>query len=157
MAAHGAMPDKTIWVTEVGAPTRGTNEYGTVISEDAQGIMARQIFAFASQPQYTWLGPIFWYDYQDFPVPAEPLPSSECCFGLRRADSSAKPVADVFGTAEFPKHALVMPPAFVPSGAAVHNYRRYETGKSTLTYMPLLLHSKSGCYCYTLERWTAHG
>ena len=98
MTRHGD-GSKMLWVTEVGAPTDGKDEYGTVIPEIAQALMISQMFRFAAEPRYSWLGPVFWYNYRDFPVPADPVPSSECCFGLRRADGSAKPSYDSYRAA----------------------------------------------------------
>ena len=90
MANHHDL-GKKLWVTEVGAPTDGTDSFGTVISDNAQATMVRQIYAFAADARYPWLGPVFWYNYRDFPVAAGSKVSSECCFGLRRADGTEKP------------------------------------------------------------------
>ncbi len=98
MAKHGD-GGKPIWVTEVGAPTGGRDEYNTVISESAQATMVRQVYAFAAEARYAWLGPVFWYNFLDFPAPAGPVPSSECCFGLRHSDGSAKPSYEAYRTA----------------------------------------------------------
>lgn len=98
MARNGD-ESKALWVTEVGAPTAGADAYGTVIPESAQALMLSQVYTFAADPRYAWLGPVFWYNYRDFPVAPTPEPLSECCFGLRRADGTNKPSHDAYQTA----------------------------------------------------------
>jgi hypothetical protein len=90
MAAYHDL-GKKIWVTEVGAPTGGRDSYGTVISEEAQSTMIRQIYDFAADARYPWIGPVFWYNYRDFAGKTSADVSSECCFGLARSDGSKKP------------------------------------------------------------------
>jgi hypothetical protein len=89
MRAHGDGA-KQIWITEYGAPTNGPDGSGFV-SEARQAQLARDAFA-ASQGK-AWIGPLFWYTYQDWGTNTS---TKENFFGLRRADGSEKPSYDVW-------------------------------------------------------------
>jgi len=88
MAAHGD-GKKQIWITEFGAPTNGAND--NHVTEDAQ---AQTITEAASiLQQWSWSGPLFWYDYQDEGTSTS---DSQNFFGLVRADGSFKPAYSAF-------------------------------------------------------------
>ncbi|HTB48984.1 MAG TPA: cellulase family glycosylhydrolase [Verrucomicrobiae bacterium] len=84
MQAHGD-GDKQIWITEYGAPTNGPAGSGFV-SEAAQAQIARD--AYESARSKPWIGPFFWYTYQD---PSTSPSTKENFFGIRRADGTPKP------------------------------------------------------------------
>jgi hypothetical protein len=84
MQAHGDGA-KQIWITEYGAPTNGPAGSGFV-SETVQAQLARD--AFAASRNKAWIGPFFWYTYQDRSTDTS---TKENFFGLRRADGSEKP------------------------------------------------------------------
>jgi len=94
MAQYGD-DKKKIWITEYGAPTSGTNIWGTTVSEDRQASMVTQTLALAAS--YTWTGPTFWYNYKDFC----PLGSadSECYYGIVRSDGTPKAAFDAYRNA----------------------------------------------------------
>lgn len=84
MARHHDQ-DKSIWVTEYGAPTDG--EANTVISETAQVQLLKSAFELASRTPN--LGPIFWYNFRDWCPKSKTDP--DCYYGLLRFDNSRKP------------------------------------------------------------------
>lgn len=87
---------KKIWITEYGAPTSGTNAWGTTVSEQRQADMVTQSLALAAS--YTWSGPTFWYNYKDFCAAGSA--NSECYYGLVRDDGTLKPAFDAFKGAQ---------------------------------------------------------
>jgi hypothetical protein len=87
---------KKIWITEYGAPTGGTNVWGTTISEDRQATMVTQSLALAAS--YTWAGPTFWYNYKDFCAAGSS--DSECYYGIVRSDGTLKPAFSAFRSAQ---------------------------------------------------------
>jgi len=60
MNANGDQ-NKLLWITEVGAPTGGSDR---AVTEATQALMLRQIVAMARAPG-SGLGPVFWYSFQD--------------------------------------------------------------------------------------------
>ena len=53
-----------------------------------------QVYDFAADTNaYPWLGPVFWYNFQDFAPYGSTTCSvtSECFYGILRYDGSAKP------------------------------------------------------------------
>jgi polysaccharide biosynthesis protein PslG len=79
---------KQVWITEYGAPT--TRADGGV-SEAAQARMMED--AAALMERSSWIGPLFWYSYQDLGTdPAD----REHWFGLRDYSGAAKPSYEVF-------------------------------------------------------------
>jgi hypothetical protein len=84
MAANGDS-DKKIWVTEDGTPTGGNNE--SPVTEQQQADLITQLYTDASG--FSWIGPVFWYNYQDFCAAGSS--DSECYYGLLRSDGSQKP------------------------------------------------------------------
>ncbi|MCS0627738.1 cellulase family glycosylhydrolase [Telluria mixta] len=87
---------KKIWITEYGAPTSGTNVWGTTVSEDRQASMVTQTLSLAAS--YTWTGPTFWYNYKDFCAPGSS--DSECYYGMVRSDGSPKPAFNAYRNAK---------------------------------------------------------
>lgn len=77
---------KPIWITEFGCPTSPTGLYPGMCA-DAQ--LGQQITnAYATARSATWRpGPLLVYDWQDDPS------CMDGCFGLYRADGTAKPAA----------------------------------------------------------------
>lgn len=98
MVANGDT-SKKLWITEYGAPTGGIDAYSQkiVISEEQQARMVRE--AYSLIPTYSWVGPLFWYEYQDL-CPAAANESSECYYGLVRYDGSRKPAYDAYRSAK---------------------------------------------------------
>ena len=84
MQAHGD-GNKQIWITEYGAPTGGPVGSGFV-SDARQAQLASEAYA-AAQAQ-PWIGPFFWYTYQDSGTAAT---TKEHFFGLKRANGTPKP------------------------------------------------------------------
>jgi hypothetical protein len=73
---------KQIWITEYGAPTEGPSS----VSESRQAHLAQD--AIAAVQGKTWIGPFFWYNYQD----TKPRASSKgSFFGVRSSDGTPKP------------------------------------------------------------------
>jgi hypothetical protein len=87
MTANGD-GNKRIWMTEIGGPTSGNSEWGTVVSESVQADMLAAAYAQAASA--SWAGPVFWYNSQDF-CTYSPQSSAECFYGVYRYDGSAKP------------------------------------------------------------------
>ncbi len=101
MVAHGDGA-KTIWLTEVGAPTGGpdtsatTTNYssgfgGQQVDEALQALIvseASRLFG-----TYRWAGPMFWYSYQDSGTDSS---DKENFFGLLRYDGTRKPAYAVY-------------------------------------------------------------
>lgn len=81
---------KRIWVTEIGAPTSGTSQWNTVVSESRQADILAEAYALAAT--YTWAGPVFWYNYKDYRA-YDSNTSSEGYYGVIRYDGSKKPSA----------------------------------------------------------------
>ena len=88
---------KKIWITEFGAPKLGKERYGTVITESRQARMVEQAYRLVSR--YSWAGPLFWYNLQDF-CPEEPTENAECFYGVLRHDGSEKPAAKAYRQAQ---------------------------------------------------------
>ncbi|MGJ7917770.1 cellulase family glycosylhydrolase [Massilia sp. LXY-6] len=86
---------KKIWITEYGAPTSGTNIWGTTVSEDRQASMVTQTLALTAS--YTWTGPTFWYNFKDFCAAGSS--DSECYYGMVRSDGTAKPAFNAYRNA----------------------------------------------------------
>jgi beta-xylosidase len=89
MAVHGDGAKK-IWLTEYGAPTGG----GGHVSETVSAQMLSK--AVATAGNIPWLGPLFWYTYQD---PGVNQSNDEDWFGLIRANGTRKPAYDAFRSA----------------------------------------------------------
>jgi polysaccharide biosynthesis protein PslG len=96
MVRHGD-GKKRIWITEYGAPTDGRGSEADVgasttaatvdyVSELMQAMMARE--AIALYETYTWVGPFFWYSYEDEGVSTA---DREDFFGLVSFDGRRKP------------------------------------------------------------------
>ncbi len=96
MVANGD-GNKQIWPTEYGAPTNGPgavsvpNNYNINASPDhvneaMQAVIARDFVTTAEN--VPWLGPAFWYTYQDAGTDAS---NTEDFYGLLRANGSQKP------------------------------------------------------------------
>ena len=79
---------KPIWITEFGAPTAGMSGFDIKVDEATQALMLTDIYGLARRE--SWLGPVFWYNFQDF-CPPQPEKSTECYYGLVRFDGSRKP------------------------------------------------------------------
>ncbi len=99
MASHGDGA-KQIWITEYGAPTGGpgptatTNSYNVAASHVTEALQSQSVSDLAAQYlTYSWLGPVFWYSYQDAGTSQN---TNENFFGLIRADGSHKPAYDAF-------------------------------------------------------------
>lgn len=81
MIAHGDA-DKKIWITEMGAPTGGGRgavseaELDETVRQSAQRVL-----------QHDWLGPLFWYSYQDRGGATD---DTENWFGIRRPSGVPK-------------------------------------------------------------------
>lgn len=84
---------KKIWVTEYGGPTYGTDLYGTRMTEDQQAAMVTQSLQLAAS--YSWMGPMFWYNFKDF-CGYDASRSTECYYGLLRSDSTPKPAYSAY-------------------------------------------------------------
>lgn len=101
MTKHGDA-GKKVWITEFGAPTDGPGPTSTAadpklaqspthVDEALESTMLRQ--AFGLYHGYSWVGPIFWYSYQDAGSTPD---TNENFFGLIRSDGSHKPAYDIF-------------------------------------------------------------
>jgi hypothetical protein len=90
MVANGDA-NKQIWITEFGAPTNGPDQSGDHVTE----IQQSQILADALRIRrgYTWVGPFFWYEYQD---DGTSTATSENFYGIVRSDGSHKPAYDIW-------------------------------------------------------------
>lgn len=88
MAIYGDQ-NKKIWITEFGAPTSGPDP-DWYVSEAKQAQMVTNAFQLYSQ--YNWVGPLFWYTFQDGGTSTS---TNENFFGLTRYDGSTKPAYSV--------------------------------------------------------------
>jgi hypothetical protein len=80
---------KKVWMTEFGDPT-GTDTSGGAVSLQTQ---AQQLTdAFNALKQWSWAGPLFWYNWQDGTDPTSIYDN----FGLIDASSNAKPALSAF-------------------------------------------------------------
>ncbi len=79
---------KTIWATELGAPTCIKGATYTCVSESAQADLATQ--GVAAWRGYTWSGGFFWYDIRD-DSGGKSKTDEEQHFGAVRANNSLKP------------------------------------------------------------------
>ncbi len=93
---------KQIWITEFGAPTGGPGSLassGLTTSEGGadhvtEALEARMVAdAVAAVRRLPWVGPFFWYSYQDAGTTSDTV---ENFFGLIRADGSHKPAYDAY-------------------------------------------------------------
>ncbi|HSX32756.1 MAG TPA: cellulase family glycosylhydrolase [Candidatus Saccharimonadales bacterium] len=82
--------DKKIWITEFGAPTSGPDPYYQVSEAGEAQMVSDAINLYKS---YTWVGPFFWYSYQDSGTDTS---TNENFFGLVRYDGSQKPAYQTF-------------------------------------------------------------
>lgn len=87
MESHGDA-DKTIWITEYGAPTN-EGEAGVSEADQAEMLTRGQRMALG----YPWAGPVFWYSYRD--LGSDPA-NNEDWFGLVRQTSKPKPSYSTF-------------------------------------------------------------
>ncbi len=117
LASYGAS-NKTIWLTEYGAPTGGpgpgatSSNYNLTASPDhvdeaLQAQMAGDSVALAAASPV--VGALFWYSYQD--LGTDPS-TTENFYGLRRADATPKPAYQAF------QAALARAQAAVPAAQA---------------------------------------
>jgi hypothetical protein len=89
MIANGDS-SKKIWITEFGAPTNGpSRDYFVTQFVQAQ-MLAQAAMMYKS---YNWVGPFFWFTYQDGASQAN---SNTNSFGLLNYDQSPKPAYAVF-------------------------------------------------------------
>jgi hypothetical protein len=93
---------KKIWITEFGAPTGGPGISSTISNPNldqkpthVDEALEAKILTQAAQlyRSYNWVGPFFWYSYQDAGTTSD---TNENFFGLVRADNSHKPAYDAF-------------------------------------------------------------
>ena len=94
--------EKKIWVTEYGAPTGGpgasTNNgtlanYSAAVDHVTEALQAQMMAqAVAAEETTTWMGPLFWYSYEDLGTSTGTI---ENFFGLLRHDGSQKPAYPV--------------------------------------------------------------
>lgn len=100
MIAHGDA-HKKVWLTEFGAPTGGPGAMATLEnyktvrrSDHVDEAMQVQIAldALALMAGYDWVGPLFWYSYQDLGTSPS---TKENFFGLLRHDGTPKPAYTV--------------------------------------------------------------
>ena len=104
MSSHGD-GTKQVWATEYGAPTGGP---GSLVTADARKVYPSSTFvseslqakiatnAVGSYRKWSWVGPMFWYAYQDAGTNTSTI---ENFFGLLRADGSHKPAYDAYRAA----------------------------------------------------------
>lgn len=86
MIANGDSAKK-IWITEYGAPTAGPSSSDYVNQADML------IQAASMYQSYSWVGPFFWYSYQDQGTATD---TSQNFFGLLNSNGSPKPAYAVF-------------------------------------------------------------
>jgi hypothetical protein len=84
MTAHGDA-DKSIWMTEYGAPTNGPAP-ARFVSESNQAVMLTK--AYTMSANYEWAGPLFWYALHDAGTSTTTV---ENFFGILRFNGSRKP------------------------------------------------------------------
>ncbi|GEO36188.1 hypothetical protein SAE02_03360 [Skermanella aerolata] len=92
---------KQIWITEMGAPTKGGAK---AVSEQAQAYMLQKAADLAHS--YSWAGPLMWYSYKDRGGDRR---DTENWFGLIRPDGTHKPIYKVFQ--DIAKHETADPSA----------------------------------------------
>ena len=78
--------NKTVWITEYGAPTAGGSG---AVDPDKQATMASD--AYSARARFPWLGPILWYSLRD-----NGEDGLEGHFGLLEADFTPKPALAEF-------------------------------------------------------------
>jgi hypothetical protein len=84
MTAHGDA-DKSIWMTEYGAPTNGPAP-ARFVSESNQAVMLTKSYTMSAN--YAWAGPLFWYALHDAGTSTTTV---ENFFGILRFNGSHKP------------------------------------------------------------------
>jgi hypothetical protein len=96
MASHGD-GNKLIWITEYGAPTNGPGEMassgtatpGGGVDHVSTQLQAKMVTdAVELYETYSWMGPFFWYSYQDVGISST---TNENFFGLVDANGNKKP------------------------------------------------------------------
>jgi len=101
MVANGES-NKKIWITEFGAPTGGPGPVSTIANPNLKAqpyvvdetLQAKILTDAATLYQsYNWVGPFFWYSYQD--AGTDPS-TNENFFGLTRHNGTQKPAYIVF-------------------------------------------------------------
>jgi polysaccharide biosynthesis protein PslG len=84
MTTHGDA-DKSIWMTEYGAPTNGPAP-AQFVSESNQAVMLTKSYTMSAN--YAWAGPLFWYALHDAGTSTTTV---ENFFGILRFNGSRKP------------------------------------------------------------------
>ena len=91
MVAYGDK-DKKIWATEVGEPAAALGSGN--VGEQAQADLLTD--AYTRFRQYSWAGPMFYYQLRNRPVPDSVNTPIASTYGLLRIDNSKKPAFDAF-------------------------------------------------------------
>jgi hypothetical protein len=87
MAAFGDA-SKKIWVTEFGVPT--CNNTSVCVSQATQASQLTEVFS--QIKQWSWVGPFFYYNWQDGTDTTQPVEN----FGLLNSSGNAKPALESF-------------------------------------------------------------
>ena len=129
---------KKIWVTEFGAPTKGSAS----VSEAQQATMLNNAYAILqSKP---WAGPLFWYSYKDAGTNKK---DREDWFGFIRYNGTHKPAYDTYmglsatPPTEQPVEPVPAPEPTVPPGKSKkNNAKNTRQVKTSLQSPSKLLH-----------------